>query len=570
MPFGLSINQLRFSGGDDVALPTSGMILVVGPNNAGKSRLLTEIAATVGAINASPSLVLNEVSMQRDGRADDFWAWICAKYRVTEDKVQGTVTISGIGVGMSGGLRGVAEVAWNNAPKLGMFGRTVLSYLATGTRLSDSAPVTSFDAISGEPSEPLHSLYLDHSLEERISDVFREAFGEDLVLDRLGGAQLALRVGHRPSTASTGALSMEYGRAVRALPPLFEQGDGMRSFVSCVLHMEVLQRPFVLVDEPEAFLHPPQAARLAQHLAQTARTKARQVFVATHSSDIVRGALDAGTNLTVIRLSRSEKGNAAACLSADDIKMLWKDPLLRASNLLDGLFHQRVVVCEADGDCRFFGAVLDVVCALDGTTKQDVLFTHTGGKNRLAVAVGALRAVAVPVTVVADLDTLSEEQPLRAIWEALGQNWDRIAREHKIVKAAVDATLRAPTVESLRDKVASALDAVTGVHVDEKAVQAIRSATKADGGWAHVKRAGVSAIPKGEARMACDALLTTLVQVGLHLVPVGELEGFAPHIGGHGPKWLDAVLQLDLSKEVPEAVAFVRKFGIMAVKGKES
>jgi energy-coupling factor transporter ATP-binding protein EcfA2 len=568
MSFGLAIDKLRFSGGDVVTLPKSGMVLVVGPNNAGKSRLLKEIAGAVGAIERLPFVVLEGLSGHREGSADEFWSWLRGKYRVTENP-DGTQNISGIGVGMGGGIRSALDRLWDQAPELGTFGRTFLSYLSTGTRLSDSNPVSSFDAISSAPDQPLQALYLDHELEERISKLFRSAFCEDLVLDRLGGTKLALRVGRRPPTGTTGPVSMNYALAVRALPTLYEQGDGMRSFVSCILHTEVLERPLVLVDEPETFLHPPQAARLAQHLAQIARTTARQVLVATHSSDIVRGVIDAGTDLAVIRLSRSAKGNAAACLSADAIKLLWKDPLLRASNLLDGLFHQRVVVCEADGDCRFLGAVLDAVCAVDGTTKQDVLFTHTGGKSRLAVAVSALRAVSVPVTVVADLDALSEEQPLRAIWEALGQNWDQVAREHRIVKTAVDATLRTPTVESLREKIASVLNDVAGAQVDERAVQAIRSATKAQGGWSHVKRAGVSAIPKGEARKACDTLLSTLAQAGLYLVPTGELEGFAPQIGGHGPKWLDSVLQLDLGRDLPEAAAFVRKLGIMAARTDE-
>ncbi len=569
MSFGLSIDKLCFSGGDEVALPESGMILIVGPNNAGKSRLLKELAGEVGATDRLPLVVLKGLSAQREGSHDDFWSWVCGKYRVAENP-NGTINISGIGVGMSGGLRGVAHAAWDEAPRLGIFGRTVLSYLSTSTRLSDSSPATSFDAISSGPSEPLQALYLDYELEERISGVFRSAFSEDLVLDRLGGTQLALRCGRRPPAGPAGVVSMEYATAVRALPTLHEQGDGMRSFVSCVLHTEVLERPFVLVDEPEAFLHPPQATRLAQHLARAARTTARQVFVATHSGDIVRGAIDAGTDLAVIRLSRSEERNQAACLSAEAIKLLWKDPLLRASNLLDGLFHERVIVCEADGDCRFYGAVVDAVCLAEGHIKPDVLFAHTGGKHRLAIAVNALKAVAVPVSVVADLDALSDEQPLRNIWEALGHDWDLVARDHKIVKAAVDQTLRAAKVDELRAKITGILDAVAGTQIDQRTVEALRATMRSEGGWAHVKRAGIAAIPKGDARKSCNDLLARLAKGGLHLVPVGELEGFAAQVAGKGPKWLDGALQLNLTSDLPEAVAFVRKLGLVGGAGHES
>jgi len=564
MSFGLSIDQLSFSSGDEVALPRSGMVLVVGPNNAGKSRLLKELAGEIGAIDRVPLVVLKSVSMQREGTHEDFWSWICGKYRVAHDP-SGTVSVSGIGIGMSGGLRVAAKSAWTDAPRLGVFGRTVLSYLSTATRLSDSSPVPSFDAISLGPDVPLQALYLNYNLEERISSVFRSAFDEDLILDRLGGTQLALRCGRRPSSDPVGLLSMEYGTAVRALPSLHEQGDGMRSFVSCILHTEVLERPFVLVDEPEAFLHPPQAARLSKHLALTAKTTARQVFVATHSSDIVRGAIDSGTTVAVVRLSRSEQGNRASYLNSDAIKSLWKDPLLRASNLLDALFHQRAIVCEADGDCRFYSAVVEALCVAEGRTRPDALFTHTGGKHRLAMAVNALKAVAVPVTVVADLDTLSEEEPLRSIWQALGHGWEEIARDHKIVKAAVDQTLRPVNVDQVRTKIDAILGGIVGGSLDKRTAEAVRDALRAEGGWAHIKRAGVAAIPKGDARKSCDDLLTRLAEGGLHLVTVGELEGFAPHVPGHGPKWLDGALQLNLSSDVPDAANFVRKLGLVGV-----
>lgn len=73
-----------------------------------------------------------------------------------------------------------------------------------------------------------------------------------------------------------------------------------------------------------------------------------------------------------------------------------------------------VVVCEADADCRFFAAVRDGL-SLDpaATRRSDLMFTHCGGKARLAVVIRALREVGVPVKAIADFDILSDEQPLR-------------------------------------------------------------------------------------------------------------------------------------------------------------
>lgn len=43
--------------------------------------------------------------------------------------------------------------------------------------------------------------------------------------------------------------------------PLREEGDGLRSFVSVLLSLMGRRKPVFLLDEPEAFLHPPYAAQ---------------------------------------------------------------------------------------------------------------------------------------------------------------------------------------------------------------------------------------------------------------------------------------------------------------------
>jgi len=50
----------------------------------------------------------------------------------------------------------------------------------------------------------------------------------------------------------------------------------------------VSERDITLLDEPEAFLHPPQMRRLSETLSSEVKG---QLIVATHSSDILRGFL---------------------------------------------------------------------------------------------------------------------------------------------------------------------------------------------------------------------------------------------------------------------------------------
>jgi hypothetical protein len=83
-----------------------------------------------------------------------------------------------------------------------------------------------------------------------------------LTLNRYGALQLHLGVPTEPATVPPP--SRANLDAVLSLPLLHEQGDGVRSFVG-LLH-SLARLPLVLIDEPEAFLHPPHARLLGRVL----------------------------------------------------------------------------------------------------------------------------------------------------------------------------------------------------------------------------------------------------------------------------------------------------------------
>ena len=78
----------------------------------------------------------------------------------------------------------------------------------------------------------------------------------------------------------------------------------MRSFVGCILEAFLLPHFLVLVDEPEAFLHPQNARVLGQMLASE-KPKNRQLFLATHSVHLLLGLLDSPSGkIRVVRIQR--------------------------------------------------------------------------------------------------------------------------------------------------------------------------------------------------------------------------------------------------------------------------
>ncbi|MEP6653432.1 MAG: AAA family ATPase [Myxococcales bacterium] len=449
MSFGFRLASIKFSGGQTVAIPAVGTLLLVGPNNSGKSRALREILSTTRINEPRNEVVVSEIGEVRDGSLEEFTGWLRTRFHVTANQVVG----AGFDAG-SGNLNSIISNDWGRKGGFHHLALALVSHLDTGSRLSAADPTASYDGVTGHPILPLQILYADHLAEARLSKTFSDAFDENLFVDRHAGNQIALRCGKGLYPEMFGGhLSLVYAAEVRRLPLLHQQGDGMRSFLACLLQTEILQRPVALIDEPEAFLHPPQARQLGSHLAQSARDQKRQIVIATHSTDIVQGVLEAGAEVAVVRLERSGSVNLASHLNAETIAALWKDPLLRVSNLLDGLFHRAVVLCEADTDCRFYRSILEIVCRVDKKRMPEVQFTHTGGKDRIAVAARALRAVRVPVTVVADIDVLSDRNPLEDIWTALGHEFSAIEGDWKIVKASVDSTAKNPTTTFVKEEV---------------------------------------------------------------------------------------------------------------------
>jgi hypothetical protein len=263
----------------------------------------------------------------------------------------------------------------------------------------------------------------------------------------------------------------------------------------------------------------------------------------------------------IIRIKRYSDKNIINILDNESIKHLWKDPLLRHSNILDGLFHSKVVVCESDADCRFYSAILTAVYSGSQEIIPDIMFTHCGGKHRLYVAVRALRNLDVPVCVVADFDVLNNEDPLKRIVAELGGDWSSIKDKWALVKKSVDEKRPELDSENVKEKINKLLGSVDTQLFPKDKVNEINKILKQTSAWAHAKQAGKAFIPNGEPQKAYLEIRDYFNSIGLLLVEVGELEGFCKTVGNHGPTWVNDVIEKDLKNdpELQDARDFVKK-----------
>lgn len=554
------LESATFSDDTTINFNSNDIVIFVGPNNAGKSVALKNIIEKARDKN-SLGVVIKDVSINSSGDEDELIAWLekhCRK------NIQNPSNPSFQRLGSNVHLS-QAKSWWAN-PHDGLkeLSGFFFYHLTTDARLSAANPAPNIALTRDSLTHPIHYMQVSGEIEIQLSTYFKEAFGEELIVHRNAGREVPLHCGKRPVPGKDeDRVSLGYIQALEKLPTLHTQGDGMRSFVGVLLHSFVVNHSAVLIDEPEAFLHPPQARLLGRMLVEQAPAN-RQMFVATHSGDFLRGILDTNTDrVRIIRIQRDGDINLVKELNNEGIKQVWGDPILRYSNILDGLFHNQVIVCEADSDCRFYAAIKDVLYQdAPDETRRHLMFLHCGGKDRIPIVAKALRTLDVPTSVIVDFDVLSNEHPLKAIFLELGGDWDEIHSKWNLVKTSIDQKKPELEAKEVIDEIGKLLSKIEDKYFPKEAKENIQTILRRSSPWAHAKTVGKSFIPSGDPTSAYNDMISQLKSKGLFVVEVGELEGFSRSIGGHGPKWVNTALEKDLlnDPELESARTFVCEF----------
>ncbi len=522
-----SISELLFSGGHSFQINENEKVILVGPNNSGKSQSLREIVSICQDGKIDRTLVIKGLNVSKKGSAQDLKNfldteadYIGISYRYKNWQIhEGHIN------------------KWGQNYLTGNILHGYIKNIAANDRLSICEQQTSISQ-GDQKSKPQHVLYDDEALMTKISTLFKRAFAKELMFDFRGGSKLPIHVGTLPSiTGLIDRVSDSYVKAVRENPLLDKQGDGMKSYAGILLETIVSDLDITLLDEPEAFLHPPQMRRLGETLASEVKG---QLFVSTHSSDILRGFLE-GTqgDIRILRISRENDLNIVREASGETIKELWQKPELRYSNALEGIFHEQTIICEDDSDCRLINSIADHLDINSTDQWLDTAYVPTGGKHGVSKIAGVLRRIGVPIKAVFDIDFLSEQSLVKTTVEAFGADWEEFNTLWSRVDSAVRSGNKAKTKKEIKEDI---IDIIDKSNDDELPKGDISEALKQGKAWHLVKRFGEMGIPNGNAKDDYKSLRDKLEDIGIYLIPVGEIENFCPNVGSHGPKFVTKLL----------------------------
>ncbi|QDY99071.1 ATP-binding protein [Nitratireductor mangrovi] len=397
--------RLGFTDSDEIELQASGVIVFVGPNNSGKTTVLSEIANALSGGTWPRAKIVRDFEFI-DFEPADVHRWLHdiageGKREPQDDKV----TLHALGkrkttiVTMAGTLGSHSKEYIAN------------SVLSWGTQLYSPEAIepilepqdqgdllSSFSSLVGR-------LFHDEALKHRVREIIAGGIGQYLVIDPSENGKLTIRLAAAEPQVDERSLDRESLRILRSASSLDQFSKGIRSFVAQIVAASVHREPYYLVDEPDAYLHPPLARLAGRRMTEAVLKRKGFLAVATHSPDFISGCLDATARVTIVRLAYKDGRSRGLQISSDTLAQILKDPRIRSSSFVSGLFHDGVVVTEDDSDRVFYENIYGRLLR-DKATLPMLQFVNVNGKSAMAKVTGPLNKFGVPAVALPDIDFL--------------------------------------------------------------------------------------------------------------------------------------------------------------------
>lgn len=512
----LSLKFGKAPGSPPLSLDLTPITVFVGPNNSGKSKLLTEINqfCCTGQVN-NQNVILEQVQFSALS-TDEVKEGL---RRVTLDPLpHEAVKPNHIFIGNGNHRFQIVEEALVNAllntnEQLVTFCQW---YLRFNTMMLDGQSRIGLvgDQSAGDLQQPstssFQTLFKDDALRAKLRQIVHEAFGYFLTVDAtsLGTLRLRLSAQAPSSNLEECGIHKEAIEFQKRALPIDQASDGVKAFTGILTAILASDPHLLLIDEPEAFLHPSLAFKLGYEIARASTTSNKRLFVSTHSPNFVMGCIQSGAPVNIVRLTYRSGSATARLLSNQNILSLMRNPLLRSTGVISGLFFESVVVTEADSDRAFYEEVNERLLRLKPDRGiPNCLFLNAQNKQTIQTIIQPLRALGIPAAGIVDIDILKEGG---AVWSNF------------LISASV------PEIER-----------------NSLAIARSNLKQRFDATGKNMKRDGGIDLLNSDDHEAARNLFERLSEYGLFVVQGGELESWLKGLqaSNHGPSWLIEVFE---------------------------
>jgi ABC-type cobalamin/Fe3+-siderophores transport system ATPase subunit len=506
--------RLKFGKGAEspaVTISTTPVTVFVGPNNSGKSKVLSEIHrfCTSGKKN-STDVIVNEIEFDvfSEAIADEKINHVTLKPHATESVLPEHIIVGKRGTRHQLNRQQLIEALKNTNSQANLFCQWYLQY---NTLILDGQSRISLinQQSAGDFQQPPHTsfqvLFRNDTRRAEVRRIIHDAFGTYFAIDPTNLGHLRLRLSARAPSSHLEERGI-HDEAVQfhaAALPIEQASDGVKAFTGMITEIIAGDPAVLLIDEPEAFLHPSLAFKLGNEIARSSLGSEKRLFVSTHSPNFVMGCIQSGAPVNIVRLTYRAGAATARVLPNEDILKLMRNPLLRSTGVLSGLFYEFVVVTEADADRAFYQEINERLLRYKPELGiPNCLFINAQNKQTVQTIIRPLRELGIPTAGIVDIDMLKEG----------GSVWS------------------------------SFLESAFIPEIDRNSLSTVRSAVKQrfDQSGKDMKREGGIELLNANDNESAKNLLERLAEYGLFAVPHGELESWLKHLGatGHSPTWL--------------------------------
>lgn len=580
-----------------IKIDPKGIVLILGPNSSGKTQLLKDIHAILTG-QARDLVVCSDYQLVKPSNLDNLLDSLIGdgflkKYR----DAQGNEYIQQTAPHLGGHSFRAHNVPANRFPSefqkmtltcdrpqrievdafLDLVGHCLTTALFLENRLGMANQCSQFDREKNPPNNDLQALHLNKTAKKRLTEETQQVFGKGVWIDITRGNVLCLRVNQSASVpCAEDRLEPEEMSKFRQIE---SEGDGMRSYVGICIAMLLGRRPVCIIDEPELCLHPPQANAMGKFIGKYGTLSGHATFVSTHSSHVLRGIIESTDKVQILRLTRTNSEFRGHMIGCDALKECVKRPIVRAETILDGIFADAVTIVESDGDRAVYQAAWEGLRAqpqtdplMQSQTRRDILFIPVGGTGGIIEITKFYRALRIPTAIIADLDLLMDRSKFEAILDIAGTASIVNMLQNKCRELSDEIKRLPPSVSEvevkrfLTDLISKEIDWQRDDDLNLKNdLGKIRSQIDR---MRRLKRGGLNAFRDHQGiHSSLEFIIDRCKSFGLFLVPVGELEHWAPNLMNSGPskerksEWAnEAAMKIrEQPDEAPDLLKFMRE-----------
>ncbi|WLD93784.1 ATP-dependent endonuclease [Alkalihalobacillus sp. AL-G] len=512
----LSLKFGATSESENLEISTTPVTVFVGPNNSGKSKLLREIFnfCREGRISTN-DVILEDVEFTQ---TDEEFGKKALSQLLQKPTPQQTIPPGNVIIGNFSDKVQVNEQDFLNIfndsnRRKQDFCRTFLrfnSLFLDGQNRMQLIKDQQAGDLQTPPQNSLSLLFRDDERRKEVRRILYDAFKRYFVIDPTNLGTLKMKF----SDIEPESDMLERGIHKEAVEfhsrgdDIKNLSDGVKAFTGIITQIVAGDPLALMIDEPEAFLHPSLSFKLGKEISLSAANSNKNIFVATHSANFIMGCIQSGVPVNIVRLTYLHGVPTARLLPSDSILKLMRNPLLRSTGVIEGIFYESLIVTESDSDRAFYQEINErLLKYTDGLGIPNCLFINAQNKQTVHQIIKPLRELGIPAATIVDIDVLKEGG---SVWTnfLIGGFVPDISHE---------------SLGNLRNLVNRRFNELN-----------INMKTKG----------GISALPRDD-REGADNLLNQLKEYGLFVIKNGELESWLSEleVTGHGSKWLIEVFE---------------------------